>query len=117
MFYDITFHQLGSFHEDKVLRCGLNNATLNQQHLTTREAFLGQSCIHGLMSGRVLQCEVPGGENYLCEAVLEHLHDFLIICITRLCMCFSVVSSLINPFIHGLWYPGFRQAVLYLRNR
>ena len=112
VFYDIAFHELGS----KEIQCGHSEASFHQ-NLTIQEEFLGQACVHGLMSGGLLQCEVPGDEAEVCKAVHEHLHDFLIICITRLCMCFSVLGSLINPILHGLCYPGFRQAVVYLKNR
>ena len=113
VFYDITFHQLGSFEKTKEMRCGQSLS----RNLTVQEEFLGQACIYGLLSGDVKQCEVPGDEEHMCEAVHEHLHDFLIVCISCVCVCFSVIGSLINPLIHGIWCPGFRQAVEYLRRR
>ena len=95
------------------LQCGNFEAA----NLTIDEKNIGMSCIEDLIIGYVTHCDVPGDENDLCAAVHGHLHDFLIVCFTRLSMCMVVVGSFINPFIHGLWYPGFRQAVLHLRNR
>ena len=116
VFYDITVHQLGSLQKTKETQCSHYEA-LSNQILTIEKEYLGQSCIYGLMSGSFMQCEVPGDEKDVCEEVHEHLHDFLIVCIIRLCMCFAVLNSLINPIVHGLWFPGFREAVIYLRNR
>eukprot|EP00092_Neocalanus_flemingeri_P067171 GFUD01081934.1.p1 GENE.GFUD01081934.1~~GFUD01081934.1.p1 ORF type:complete len:266 (-),score=14.54 GFUD01081934.1:16-813(-) len=114
VFYDITLHQSGSFQKSKEMHCGHFEAQhfATMQLITNRTDFLEQNCVHGLMSGAYLECEVP--EEHVCEAVHENLHDYLIICLTKLCISFSVISSLINPILHGLWYPGFRQAVLYL---
>ena len=114
VFYDITFHQLTSFQKIKENRCGNSPS---RENLTIRDEFLAQYCVYGLLSGDLAQCEVPGDEEDVCEAVHEHLHDFLIVCLSCVCVCFSVLGSMINPLIHGIWCPGFRQAVGYLRNR
>ena len=116
VFYDFTFHQLGSLQKTKEIRCGHAEA-ISHKVLTLHDEFLGKSCIYGLLNGCLMQCEVPGDEVAVCEAVHDHLHDFLIVCIMRLCMLFSLLGSLINPIIHGLWYPGFREAAKYLLNR
>ena len=89
---------------------GTSNFTIEEQNI-------GMSCIVDLVMEDVTNCDVPGDEKDVCVAVFEHCHDFLIVCITRLCMCMVVFGSVINPVIHGLWYPGFRQAAHDLRDR
>ena len=113
VFWDLGLHYSGGFQKTKELQCGAIGAI----NFTIVEQNIGKSCIMDLMIEDATRCDVPGDEKDVCVAVFEHCHDFLIVCITRLCMCMVVFGSVINPVIHGLWYPDFRQAVLELRNR
>ena len=116
VFYDFTFHQFGSFQKTKEIQCGHAKVIIHKV-LTLQDEFLRKSCIYGLLGGHVKQCDVPGDEEAVCEAVHDHLHDFIIVIFMFLGMLFSLLGSLINPIIHGLWYPGFREAAKHLLNR
>ena len=113
VFWDLGLHYSGGFQKTKELQCG----AIGTSNFTIEEQNIGKSCIVDLVMEDVTNCDVPGDEKDVCVAVFEHCHDFLIVCITRLCMCMVVFGSVINPVIHGLWYPGFRQAAHDLRDR
>ena len=113
VFSDDGYHRFGGILDSQKNHCGYFAA----QNLTLRDQNIGKNCIEDLVIGTVTHCDVPGDNLGLCVAVHDHLHDFMIVCITRLCMSMAVLGSFINPFIHGLWYPGFRQAVIHLKNR
>eukprot|EP00092_Neocalanus_flemingeri_P014414 GFUD01015549.1.p1 GENE.GFUD01015549.1~~GFUD01015549.1.p1 ORF type:complete len:458 (+),score=72.20 GFUD01015549.1:61-1434(+) len=119
VFYDIFVHQVLSNQSYEDTNCPYSVYAEENIHPSNNswEEFQGQACVHAIMRGRLTECEVPGKKQSACEAVHEHMHDYLIICISRLCICFSMLSSLINPCIHGFWYPGFRQALEHLKTR
>ena len=117
VFYDIMLHELGIFQDSIDHNCGINTDRNNQSDVFSLEDFEGQSCVHAIMRGYHHECEVPGNKEDACVLIHEHMHDYLYICISRLCICFSMLSSLINPCIHGLWFPGFRQALQHLYSR
>ena len=114
VFLDSGYHAVGRLEESKKTQCGLSG----QQKLTLRDQNIGQTCIDDLLfDANITTCDVPGDDVDACVAVHDYLHDFLVICIARIAMCMIVIGSFINPFIHGLWYPGFRQAVKDLKQR
>ena len=110
---DLGIHQFEDFSKSMETNCGLVSA----QNLSLSERNIGISCMEDLMIGYVTHCDVPGDERDVCAAFHIYLHDFLIVCLTRLCMCMVVLGSFVNPFIHGVWYPGFRLAVCDLKKR
>lgn len=116
VFYDIIFHQVGRFQEAKEEHCGHLNRT-EHHNLTMKDQFQSQSCIYRLLGGESANCDVSGDEKIVCEVIHDQIHDFLIVCLSCLCACFSMIGSLINPFIHGFGYPGFRNALGYVRTR
>ena len=117
VFYDIMLHGLGIFQDSIEYNCGILTDRNNHSDVFSFVEFEGQSCVHGIMRGYYHECDVTGKKEDVCVLIHEHMHDYLYICISRLCICFSMLSSLINPCVHGLWFPGFRQAFQYLCSR
>ena len=112
-YYDFTYHQSGNL-EDMARGCGdldMETEVPCSHHLQ------GQACVHELMSGGLAECDVPGNHAEVCRAVQKHLHDYQVFFLSGICMLFSLLSSLINPLVHGLWYPGFRKALGFINGR
>ena len=115
VFHDITHHVTGNLEYSKSWNC--KDFEVQDDGEKTIQIFEDQKCIHALMQDYYENCEISGSSYDACDSVHEHLHDYVMICLSRLCICLSMLSSLINPLVHGLWYPGFREALRHFIDR